>query len=72
MLISDSGSGIDKSNLERVFEPFYTTRASGTGLGLAIVKSIIDNHGGKVGLENNRDQGVTATVILPLIDEQGE
>jgi two-component system sensor histidine kinase HydH len=72
LLISDSGSGIDDSDLERVFEPFYTTRASGTGLGLAIVKSIIDNHGGEVRLENNREKGTTATVILPLIDEQGE
>ena len=71
LLISDSGSGIDESDLVHVFEPFYTTRASGTGLGLAIVKSIIDNHGGEVRLENNRNQGATATVILPLMEQTG-
>jgi two-component system sensor histidine kinase HydH len=71
LLVSDSGSGIDESDLERVFEPFYTTRASGTGLGLAIVKTIIDNHGGEVRLENNHNQGTTATVILPLMEQTG-
>src|SRR3974377_1071366 len=45
--VSDSGPGIDPQRLQRVFEPFYTTKTSGVGMGLAICRSIIDDHGGR-------------------------
>lgn len=61
----DNGQGISAGDLERVFEPFYTTRASGSGLGLAIVKSIIDAHGGTIEIQSAVDEGTTVTVKLP-------
>ena len=46
--VRDSGPGIDRGDLERVFEPFYTTKTSGVGMGLAICRSIIVAHGGRL------------------------
>ena len=64
--IEDNGEGISDANLEKVFEPFYTTKSSGTGLGLAIAKNIIEKHGGTIGLRKRSDRGTTAEVTLPL------
>jgi signal transduction histidine kinase len=65
--IVDRGRGIPPADLERVFDPFYTTRKGGTGLGLSIVQHIAASHGGRVQLHNNCDgPGVTARVVLPL------
>ncbi|MFQ5498215.1 MAG: nitrogen regulation protein NR(II) [Candidatus Zixiibacteriota bacterium] len=63
--IRDTGTGVDHKDLERAFEPFFTTRATGTGLGLAIVKSIVESHNGKVTLSSGTDMGTAATVTLP-------
>jgi two-component system, NtrC family, sensor histidine kinase HydH len=67
LLIRDQGKGIEPKNLERIFEPFYTTRSSGTGLGLAIVKSIVDDHKGKISLSSTVGQGTQVQIILPLL-----
>jgi len=65
--IMDSGSGIDPSVINNLFEPYITTRQKGTGLGLAIVKKIIDEHMGTVWLENNKEQkGACAVIRLPV------
>lgn len=65
--VIDEGSGITEEDLERVFEPFFSTRKQGSGLGLSIVKQIIDTHGGKVDIRNNEGKpGCTAEVVLPL------
>ena len=65
--IRDSGPGIDEDILARVFEPYVTTKIKGTGLGLAIVKKIVEEHGGRVWLENNRSgPGICAVVQLPV------
>ncbi len=61
----DNGQGISAADLDRIFEPFYTTRASGSGLGLAIVKSIIDAHGGTIAIKSEVDAGTTVLVQLP-------
>jgi signal transduction histidine kinase len=66
--IDDSGEGIRESDLPKVFEPFFTTKSSGTGLGLAIAKNIMDNHGGTITLENNRNGGATVTLTFPLLE----
>ena len=66
MEISDYGKGIEKENLEKIFQPFYSTKKSGTGLGLAIVKKIIDAHGGIVSVRSNHDKGVTFSLRLPV------
>lgn len=66
MEFTDHGEGIEAKDIERVFEPFYTTRASGSGLGLAIVKSIVDAHGGSIDLESVRGDHTTVRVSLPV------
>ncbi len=66
LVFADHGEGISPSDLERVFEPFYTTRASGSGLGLAIVKSIVDAHGGVIDIASTPNEGTIVTVKIPL------
>ncbi len=64
--IKDSGPGIDRDKINELFDPYVTTKKKGTGLGLAIVKKTIEEHGGKVWLENNRDgTGTSAVIRLP-------
>jgi len=61
----DSGDGVLESLLEKIWDPFYTTKEKGTGLGLGIVKNIIKSHGGKVGIRNLSPRGAQVTVALP-------
>jgi len=63
--VGDSGPGIDPANHERVFERFYTTKASGVGLGLSICRSIIDGHGGKLWASANEPRGAVFQFTLP-------
>jgi two-component system, NtrC family, sensor histidine kinase PilS len=63
--VSDNGSGIEKQYLDRIMEPFFTTKDTGTGLGLAIVNRIIMNHGGSIRVESEINKGTTFTVLLP-------
>ncbi len=64
--IEDNGSGFPENLMSRVFEPYVTTKPKGTGLGLAIVKKIIEEHGGKVEIENRKPHGAVVRVTLPL------
>lgn len=64
--IINNGDCIDPSNIEKLFEPFYTTKAKGTGLGLAIVKDIINYYHGDITLKPIDSGGTCCTVILPL------
>ncbi len=66
----DTGSGIDEADLERIFEPFYTTKDRGTGLGLAITRQIIEQHHGSIQMTSRLKQGTTVTIRLPLIREE--
>ena len=52
--------------LAHAFEPYVTTKAKGTGLGLAIVKKIVDEHGGRVALDNVPGGGARVTIVLPF------
>jgi len=64
--VSDDGDGITPAVAERLFTPFFTTRASGTGLGLAIVKRIAEAHGGEIEWAPRAERGVTFTLRVPL------
>jgi signal transduction histidine kinase len=65
LTVDDEGDGLNKNNVEKIFEPFYTTRASGTGLGLAISRQIMQILGGSIQLENRPSRGVRCTLELP-------
>ena len=64
IVVSDNGKGMPEGMIDRLTEPYVTTRAKGTGLGLAIVKKIMKDHGGNLILENNEDQGARAKLIF--------
>jgi len=70
--VSDSGRGVPETDLRRIFERFRQVEASdsrskgGTGLGLAIAKAIIEQHGGKIGVESEEGKGSTFWFTLPL------
>jgi two-component system sensor histidine kinase AtoS len=71
--VADTGPGIEPDVLERVFDPFYSTRDSGTGLGLTIVHRIIDQHGGRIEVASAPGEGTTFTVALPATPrEEGD
>jgi PAS domain S-box-containing protein len=65
--ISDTGMGMNKATLEKLFTPFFTTKEHGTGLGLSTVKKIVEAHGGDIKVESELGKGATVFVILPLI-----
>jgi two-component system NtrC family sensor kinase len=67
---SDSGSGIPVESLEKIFEPFYTTKARGTGLGLAITRQIIEQHHGEIHIDSVVGVGTRVTVTLPTEQEE--
>ena len=64
--VSDCGSGFPAEIMARVFEPYVTTKARGTGLGLAIVKKIIDEHHGRISINNRPQGGAEVSIRLPL------
>jgi signal transduction histidine kinase len=66
--IKDTGCGIDKEHLERIFEPNFTTKSSGTGLGLAISKRAIENANGNIYVQSKVGKGTTFMVVLPEHD----
>jgi PAS domain S-box-containing protein len=65
VVVRDSGPGLDSKSLDRLFEPFYTTKPQGMGMGLAICRSIIEAHGGKLWAIANEDRGATFQFTLP-------
>jgi signal transduction histidine kinase len=73
--ISDTGKGIAPENLEKIFDPFYTTKdiGQGTGLGLAVSRRIVEEHGGAIEAKNNASGGASFTIYLPKLstDEHG-
>ena len=64
--VSDTGSGIDPEHIDKIFEPYYSTKETGTGLGLAIARKAVEDHDGTITVESTPGRGTTFTVELPL------
>jgi len=63
--VADRGTGIPLADLDRIFEPFVTTKSHGLGLGLAICRSIVEAHDGRLWATNNADRGATLHCEFP-------
>lgn len=73
IMISDTGNGLLDDVREKIFQPFFTTKAKGTGLGLAITKRLIEQHGGIISAENNSPKGTVFKISFPLrCSKEGE
>nr|WP_319394712.1 PAS domain-containing protein [uncultured Desulfobacter sp.] len=78
LMVRDNGSGMPQKILDRIFEPYFTTKdvGKGSGIGLAVVHGIIENHGGLITCESAKGEGTTFTILLPayegLVDEDRE
>jgi signal transduction histidine kinase len=68
--VEDSGAGIDMKDVDRMFQPLYTTKPDGLGMGLAIARTIIDAHGGQLRASNNAGPGATFQFTLPVAAER--
>ncbi|WP_147533559.1 ATP-binding protein [Bacillus marasmi] len=64
--VQDQGCGIDKEKLQKLGEPFYTTKPEGTGLGLLITKKIIEDHNGELRFESKENKGTKVTINIPM------
>jgi two-component system, NtrC family, sensor histidine kinase HydH len=64
IVVEDTGEGIPRENLDKIFDPFFSTKKKGTGLGLAIVKSIIEGHGGEIEVESDSGKGTRFIIRL--------
>jgi signal transduction histidine kinase len=67
--VSDTGPGIAVDQIERIFQPFYTTKAHGIGLGLPISRRLVEDHHGILSVESRPGFGATFTIQLPLPEE---
>ena len=67
--VKDNGSGISSENINKIFDPFYTSNSKGTGLGLAVVKSVVEAHQGKVSYLSKPEQGAHFCIKLPLLEQ---
>jgi signal transduction histidine kinase len=73
IVIADNGVGIAEENMQKIFEPFFSTKpATGTGLGLGMVKRIVSLYNGRIDLSSQVGTGTSFTIVLPLRPENGD
>lgn len=72
LAVNDNGGGFPEHLMARLFEPYATTKAKGTGLGLAVVKKIVEEHQGKIQIENLKTGGAAIRIALPVHQANGE
>jgi signal transduction histidine kinase len=66
--VRDTGRGVSPEQLERLFDPFYTTKSDGMGMGLSICRSIVESHGGKIWAAANPPQGAAFYFTIPRVE----
>lgn len=69
LTVSDTGVGIAPDQLERIFQPFFTTKAHGIGLGLPITRRLVEDHRGYIVIQSEPGHGATLSVRLPLSND---
>ena len=67
LLVRDTGVGIDEATLQRIFEPYFSTKVSGTGLGMAIAKRNVELSGGRIAVESRLHTGTVVTIAFPAL-----
>ncbi|MCK5163775.1 MAG: response regulator, partial [Desulfobacula sp.] len=72
--ISDTGPGIEPEVIDRIFDPYFTTKeiGKGSGMGLAVVQGIINNHNGTITVDSQPGKGTSFSILFPIIDEKPE
>jgi signal transduction histidine kinase len=66
IIISDSGTGISKEDVQKIFDPFYSTKVNGTGLGLALSRKTIEEHCGEIFCKSTLGVGTTMKILFPI------
>lgn len=69
-VFSDTGIGISKENIEKIFTPLFTTKTKGMGLGLSICKRMVEAHGGSISVESTVGKGATFKVVIPANNDR--
>ena len=70
--VRDTGRGVHSEQLDKIFNPYFTTKKTGTGLGLAIVHKIVDDHQGRIKIESTPGQGTSFTITIPCQHSETE
>ena len=68
--VTDTGKGIERNSLQKIFDPYFTTKPSGTGLGLAIVHKIVEAHKGRIEVRSNPGKGTVFTISIPAASHE--
>ena len=66
IIVEDTGEGVSKENMQKLFDPFFSTKSTGLGLGLAMTKRVIEEHGGKADFQSTEGKGSIMTISLPV------
>ena len=69
---SDTGKGIQKAHMEKIFEPFFSTDQDKTGLGLSVSHSVVDKHGGTITADSDGEKGTTLIIDLPVVGRNSQ